>query len=587
MSIRRQLPLFSLLLLVWCGQALPAAAQQMQVQITGIEGELLENVQAVLKPPVPPVREGKVDEFWLARFRRQIPGEVRKAMEPFGFYNTSVRIEEESPAVGDYRFIIHVDPGPQVRVERVEVDIRGPGAGPETLQRLVREFPLRPGDVLRHDVYEEAKGRMEAWTVDLGFLDAHYVTHVIRVSRAASSAEIELILETGPRYTFGEATLEGAPDYPDRFLRRYLAFSTGDIFSFERLGRTQLNFLDSDRFRTIFIHPRREEAKNLQVPIDIQLVPRPPKRLRPGIGYGTDTGARMVATYRDLNLFRRGHEFFAEFTLAEFRQSLGAGYIIPSLRNVDSYTTFRTGYDRENIDIYETRSLFVQGERTRAFAGGRSGTVYLRLEEVDSRIGAEDFTSRLVIPGIRFGRRQYRDVVRPQQGYRYILEIRGTSVTLGSDVGMVQVLAGANALVPLPARLSLFARVQSNTTVESEPLEEIPVPMRFFAGGDQSVRGYAYQSLGPRDATGQVVGGKHLLVGSVELERALGENWGIATFYDAGDAFNVYGRMEWNHAAGLGIRRYTLVGPIKIDIARQIGVPDPAFRLHISVGFGW
>jgi translocation and assembly module TamA len=101
------------------------------------------------------------------------------------------------------------------------------------------------------------------------------------------------------------------------------------------------------------------------------------------------------------------------------------------------------------------------------------------------------------------------------------------------------------------------------------------------------VRGYGYQDLGPRDENGDVIGGKNLLVGSVELERALGANWGVAVFYDAGNAFDNFSDYEIFEGAGIGIRRYTPVGPIRIDIARQLGVSDPSYRLHIGVGFGW
>jgi translocation and assembly module TamA len=129
--------------------------------------------------------------------------------------------------------------------------------------------------------------------------------------------------------------------------------------------------------------------------------------------------------------------------------------------------------------------------------------------------------------------------------------------------------------------------VQAGATWQNEPLRELPPSLRFFAGGDQSVRGYGYQELGPRDSNDEVVGGKNLLVGSVELERALSENWGVAVFYDAGNAFDSFSDYRIFEGAGLGVRRYTPVGPVKVDLARQLGVPDPSYRLHVSIGFTW
>jgi translocation and assembly module TamA len=247
----------------------------------------------------------------------------------------------------------------------------------------------------------------------------------------------------------------------------------------------------------------------------------------------------------------------------------------------------RTGYDREDIDTYESSTLFVEGELVRAFGRGRLGSAYLRLQQEDFIIGAEDSRSRLVLPGLRFSERRYDDPIRPRRGYLYRLEVRGAHQVLGSDTGLLQALGSANTLQPLPWGFSVFARGQAGSTWQNEPLREIPPSLRFFAGGDQSVRGYGYQTLGPSDSSGKVVGGKNLLVGSVELERALSENWGVALFYDAGNAFDSFSDYEIFQGAGFGVRRYTLVGPVKVDLARQVGVLDPSIRLHVSIGFAW
>ncbi|HXV19380.1 MAG TPA: BamA/TamA family outer membrane protein, partial [Desulfuromonadales bacterium] len=179
------------------------------------------------------------------------------------------------------------------------------------------------------------------------------------------------------------------------------------------------------------------------------------------------------------------------------------------------------------------------------------------------------------------------DPLRPRRGYLYRLEVRGAHQALGSDTGLLQALGSANTLQPLPWGFAAFARVQAGATWQNEPLREIPPSLRFFAGGDQSVRGYGYQTLGPRDSNDEVVGGKNLLVGSVELERALSENWGVAVFYDAGNAFDSFSDYEIFQGAGLGVRRYTPVGPVKVDLARQLGVLDPSYRVHVSIGFAW
>ena len=139
-------------------------------------------------------------------------------------------------------------------------------------------------------------------------------------------------------------------------------------------------------------------------------------------------------------------------------------------------------------------------------------------------------------------------------------------------------------LFPLPGRLTLLLRSQAGITIQRQSFDEVPVSLRFFAGGDRSVRGYAYQSLGPKDETGDVVGGKHLLFGSIELERALFQHWGVATFFDAGNAFDSFTSLTLARSAGLGVRYYSKIGPFRLDIAREIGRPSPATRVHFVVG---
>jgi len=582
-------PLLVLLLLLSPFATTPArAAEAVQVTVQGVKGDKANNIKAALSLPSGLVTDGRVDRRWLERFVEKAPQRVRDALRPFGYYNAqaTVSLQELTPE-RQYNIVVQVEPGDPVRVAESRVRIRGPGSEESALRDLADDFPLRGGDVLRQNLYEQAKGSLKARAIDFGYINASFAEHRILVDPEENRAEIDLVLDTGPRFLFGETLIHGAPDFPDKFLRRYMAYEPDDPFSYARLGQTQLNFLDSDRFKDVIVTPRPEMARERHVPVSIQLVPSARRRLRPGIGYGTDTGARFSLQYKDVNMLHRGHEFTADFLIAELRQDLGVTYIVPSPRNMNTQTALRAGLEREQPDTYERSTLFVELERARGFKKGMTGSVFVRVLQEDYSIGEEDNTSFLVLPGVRFNRRSYSDPVRPRKGYLVNLEVRGTHQSIGSDTGLLQAIASGNVLVPLPARFSVFARVKAGSTWQNEPLKELPTSLRFFAGGDQSVRGYGYQELGPRDKNGDVVGGKNLLVGSVELERALGENWGVAVFYDAGNAFDNFSNYDIFKGAGIGVRRYTPVGPIRVDLARQLDVPDPSYRLHIGVGFAW
>ncbi|MGE4579294.1 MAG: autotransporter assembly complex family protein [Desulfuromonadales bacterium] len=563
-----------------------AAAEPLRVKVSGVEGEILQNVEAALALPTGLIRNGQVDRRWLNHFVGQVPDKVRKAMEPYGYYSpqiTAETVEDDQGLVMNVR----IAPGKPVLVESVDLVLEGAGANDRRLKELLRRFPLRRGDPLRHDLYEEGKGALKARAIDSGYLQADYRLHEILVDPTRYAADIRLVLETGPLTYFGLVFFEGAPNFPERFFHRYLAFKPGDVFSYEKLGQTQLNFLDSDRFREVVITPGLEAAVDQRVPVNIQLTPSPRQRLRPGVGYGTDSGARFTLKYKDVNSLHLGHELNADLMIAEYKQFLTSSYTIPSYRNKEAHTVFRLGVDREDIDTYTTRSIFAESERVYALGRGRLGSVFLRLLQEDYTIAGEDSRSRMVIPGLRYSARRYDDTVRPRKGFHLRAEIRGAHDSFGSDTSLLQGWIRGNVLRPLPFRLSLIARVEGAATWQKDPIEEVPASLRFFAGGDNSVRGYRYQSLGPVDSEGEVVGGKHLLVGSLELERALFENWGVAVFYDAGNAYDTLTGITWAQGVGIGVRRYTLVGPVRLDVARQVGVDDPGYRFHISLGVGW
>ncbi|MFA7061606.1 MAG: POTRA domain-containing protein, partial [Pedobacter sp.] len=211
--------------------ALPLhAAELVEIVISGIEGDALKNVQSTLVLPTGLVGDGTVDRLWLERFAKQADDKVRTALEPFGYYNALVTVTLET--VGEaYRLLVKVLPGEPVRLSEVKVTVVGPGREERRLARLAATFPLNKGDVLLQPGYEEAKAALKSSAQDLGYLDAEFLRHEIRIEKSASTATVELALDTGEKYYFGETNIKGAPDYPDSFLRRHLTYKSGEVFS--------------------------------------------------------------------------------------------------------------------------------------------------------------------------------------------------------------------------------------------------------------------------------------------------------------------------------------------------------------------
>ncbi len=561
------------------------AAEPVEVRVEGVKDEALENVQKALVLPAGMVSEGKADRLWLERFEQQAIEKVRKALEPYGYYNSRINISIEDLEKERYRLLVKVEPGEPVTLSGVKVELRGSGAGQKPLKELVAAFPLHKGDILLQQRYEETKGQLIAKARSLGYLDADFTTHEIRIASDKTSARIDLLMETGEQYRFGETRLEGAPDYPDKFLRRYVAFQPGEIYSPTKLGETQLNFSNSERFKEVVISPEKESATDYRVPMLVRLKPGPSKTLRLGLGYGTDTGARISTRYRALNMFRLGHDLNINLYVAQRLQGLAASYTIPSADNIKSSTGVLLNLQRQDVTTYVSRLVSLELDRNQAFNPGQVGTAFVRLQQEDFVIGSQRSGVRLVLPGVRFTENRYDNQIRPTRGYRYEVEVRGTHQALGSDTSLLQAVADGSTLIPLPWSFSLHTRAKAGLTLLSDPLKDLPVSLRFFAGGDQSVRGYSYQALGPVDSTGAVVGGKHLLVGSLELERPVYKDWSASVFYDVGNAFNTFNDVKLFQGAGIGVHYYSPIGALNLYLARQLGVDHPAWRIHFTVGF--
>jgi translocation and assembly module TamA len=565
----------------------PSNAAALELNIEGVEGELHDILKTALILPASLREADNPGRRLIRAYQRRLPRLVRETLQPYGYFQPQSSSQLEAMDSDEPRLRLVVEPGPAAKIAVLDLNLSGPGAELAELKQKIADFPLRQGDILRQDLYEQGKAALLQQASDLGFLDAQFSEHQLLVHVGEQRATIKLSFATGPRYRFGETRFHGAENYPQRFLRRFLSYRREEPFSYRQLGKTRVNLVNADLFRSVDVQALNDQRSQGKVPIRIDLEPAPRHRLRPGIGYGTDTGARLSLQYHNLNLWQRGHELQGQLLLAERQQSLVSTYIMPAGKRLDSRTLISFGLDREETDSYISRQIFSEAEYQRTFGRGLSGSLFVRLTQEISEVGSEKTNSQLLLPGVRLTWKELDDPLQPQRGTRVQLQLQGAEESLLSDTSLLQLTARATHLQPLPWRSSLLLRLQGGTTWQDDPLNELPASLRYFTGGDRSVRGYKYQSLGPRDEQGEVVGGKHLLVGGVELEKRITDKWGAAIFYDAGNAFDNLANYELEQGAGIGLRYYTLIGAIRLDLARQLGNEGEHYRLHLNVGMGW
>ncbi|MHB1241012.1 MAG: autotransporter assembly complex protein TamA [Gammaproteobacteria bacterium] len=548
------------------------------VEVQGIQGALRDNVLAVLS-----IEQQKEDsgltEARLRQLFSQSPAQIRTALEPFGYYRPIIHRELDHSG---QRWIarLRIDPGPALRIRHLEVDLRGPGRDDPKFKALIQSLPLHTGERLVQSEYTNAKEKLEQLAAVRGYLDAAFTRHEIAIDLQAYHADVFLVFDTGPRYRFGPVSFQQGILDP-RFLRRYLPFHDGQFYSTAELQALQTALSDSDYFSQVEVRPRRDLAQGTVVPIQVQLKPRPASKYTAGIGYGTDTGARISLGWERRYLNRYGHRADATLKVSQIGNSLTTRYIIPLRKPLTDQFVASAGINnlRTSTSVSHAQILSATVQRVR---GLLQESLYLNFQHEQFRVGDQSGSSLLLMPGVTWRYVKSRGELYSLRGYRLNLDVHGSLRNVGSDATFLQALLQGKSIYPLFGAGRVLLRGELGLSAVPQ-FSALPASQRFFAGGAQSVRGYAYQALGPVDASGQVIGGRYLIVGSIEYEHQVWRKWGIAAFYDAGNAMDsLHGKLA--RGAGFGIRWHSPVGPVRLDLAWALDSPGTPMRVQVSMG---
>lgn len=556
------------------------AATNVTVEVSGVSGKELENVLLMLsieqQKNHPVLSEGRI-----RRLHTLATDEIEQALLPFGYYRVSVDAHLQPPqGTQGWLARYHINPGPPVRISELNVNISGEAAQDPAFRELRKTLPLSVGDPLNHALYESWKKDLQRLAEERGYFQAQLTRHSVRVDLDAYKATVDLQLESGPRYRFGPVTFRGEVPLQEDLLHRFIHFSAGDPYSSAKLLQLQDSLNGSDYFQRVEIKADRESVTDLRVPITVQLTMNKRTRYQLGVGYGTDTGARGVIGMERRYVNRRGHRLGADFKLSQIKDSISGRYIIPLENPATDRAVIRSEYHLDRTEDIDSSALLVgAGIETAQGLWHRSYFLNYQREKYD--IGLQSGNAKLLMPTFAWSRLSTKDVLITERGSRVDLQIRGASEGIGSNVSVAQGHLRAK-LIRSAGDGRFLLRSELGTSWAPE-FERLPPSVRFFAGGDTSVRGYTYKSLGPEDSAGNVIGGKHLVVASAEYEHPLGEKWSAAVFFDAGNAFAEYnGVLE--EGVGVGLRRRLPIGWLRIDVAQAITDEDRPWRLHITLG---
>ncbi len=567
----------------WCAEAI--AEDSVEVEVSGLAEDLERNVLAYLSIADLGIEGAEasqpVTDSNVRRLHGAAQAEIERALQPFGYYEPTVRSMLQRAEKG-WLARYDVDPGAPTVVGRVEIRATGDGSEEPAVLAALASPAFAPGEQLQHAKYEAAKQRLFDAARTAGYNDAVYRNAQIRVRREEREADIQLVLDTGPKYFFGDVEIE--QDILDpTFVGRYVSIEPGEPFDSARLIDLQLTLGDSGYFDEVTVDVRREEAVDSRVPIVVHTMPRATQEYTVGVGYGSDTGARLSLGTELRRLNRRGHRFDADVRLSGIATTAAAEYQIP-VKNVATDTlSFRGSVGTREIGDLDTDQVSLGMSLNDAWRGFER-RIYLVTERERWTENEQELTESVLYPGMQLTARNVADAesLFTRKGYSWSTDVRGGSNSLGSSTSFLRFGVTGNLVLPLAERIRFLFRSEYGA-IDVGDLSRLPPSQRFFAGGDRSVRGYRYEKLGPTDTTGAVVGGRYLLTASVELDYLFFRNYGAAVFYDAGNAAN----EPWpdpKTSVGIGMRWRSPVGMLRIDIAHPLDDPDTDYRVHLSIG---
>jgi len=562
----------------------PEPAQGLgTIHFDGIRDSLVDKVRPALSiARLNTAQRKHISAARLAFLLRRSEREVRAALMPLGYYDPEVSVQT-TQTDGGTDVQVHVQAGEPTRVRELELRIEGAAQSDPLLHAALSEFRPAKGKRFIDERYETSKRTISRVLAERGYFDATLARHAVQIHRAEHAADITLVFNSGPRYTLGPVHFDGSQLRP-ALLAALTPWQVGDDYRQSELIDLQNRLAGLDYFAIATVRPLPDLARDGEVPVQVTLTPAKRDVYSAGLSFGTDSGAgvRLGAERRWLN--DRGHKAKAELDWAQRKRSLASQYRIPAFARFDGWYTLNANLREEDFGVFnDNRTIEVAVNRSARFGEWGVTAGVWGQQQSFSALAVPRTITTVWYPELSVQTVRAEDPINPRRGWSVTAQVRGNSAALGSDVGFLQAHLLGKWITPLARDSRLLLRAELGAT-RTRSLTALPPNLRFFAGGDQSIRGFDYNEVGVGINGVTALGGKHLAVASVELDHYFGKRWGMAAFVDAGDAFNAFSAMAPAVGAGLGVRWRSPVGPVRLDLAHGFDSREQAWRIHLRVG---
>lgn len=563
--------------------------------IKGIESsDIKNNLQIYLQDLNPPVSQYDLDDY-----QQKLSKQTQKGLQAFGYYNAELEIAPiEYKAKQPFVVNITINLRKVAIVERVilQCDFCDSADLPQPLKDVITKVKSMQGKAIDHSAYESMKSRLSTFALLYGYFDFDFILHKLLVQsneeNSASTATVHWIANLGERYQFGDVV------FLDETRGQGLAlnvkpFKKGDYFDQTKVGEYSINMSSTRYFNSAIARANSELSVNKLVPIEVILKPKPKDIFKYGIGVSTDTGPRLSVDWERPWVNLEGHSLGASFYVSRPTQSLTMSYRVPKDNPLKDFLNFQVGFKRidDNDTLSEKVSVAVQRQWGAEQDSDWDKIGFIKLEQESFTQGfEEEQTVRLVLPGVTLNRTRRRGDIYVDWGDRQLFTIEGGSKDLLSDIDLVKVTMRTKWIRQYDKHRVIF-RADAGI-ISTNDFSQVPSSQRFFAGGDQSIRGFGLNEVSDvnelevdGETEIEILGGKFLSVGSLEYAYSVTPNWRAAVFIDAGSASEEFAKnMAFGY--GLGAHWRSPIGDVQVYFARGEAEFERTWRLHLSIGAG-
>lgn len=580
---------------LWCAADTAYAAYKVEI-------EAPKPVQSLLKDFLDLSRYQDRDDIsdeQLKFMMDTVGDQVRELTSTEGYFAPVTKVSMTSePAAADQppqrRIKLSVEPGPRTEISSTDITVTGAAASedPARVAAIRNNWSLPTGQPFRQEDWDKAKNAGLDQLQQKKYAAARIASSQARVDPDEHQADVSVRYDSGPPFTLGPLQITGTRRYPETIIRNVNPLNIGEAYDVDRLLALQRQIQNTPYFSNAIVAIDDDPEHPDLTPVKVQVTEFPTQRIRTGVGYSTDTGAQVEGRYSHYNVFNKAYVFDSQARLEQKRQYGMMSLAMPP-DDKAFVNSLNTSYDRTKLEGIDLRSQQIGLKRARNSENYDTtySLTYYRDElsqEDGSTLPANTIVTpgkhRALVPGFAWSRRNVDNPIFPRRGNLLTLEAGFALKGLLTDQSFSRLYGRFKQFVPVGKRDIVVLRAELGGVFTAGSAGAVPPSLLFRTGGNDSVRGYSYQSIG-NEQNGTVYPTKYLAVGSSEYQRWFSEQWGAAVFYDIGAAADNWNNKTFYHGVGTGARWRSPVGTLNLDLA--YGIQKHQIRPHISLGIAF